>query len=181
MKYIWIVLILALATTVGFAQTDSVATRTPVAPPPAMRGDGASAEKLNYSPFFGIGAQLGFATGTGISLRYTDPRRMAGEVNFWYITLGKDKAFYSVGAEFQYQLDNSLDSRLYAVAGIGYYGNSEANVDNTLSAPARIGAGVGYEWFISRAAALDAEMLLTFFTDKTVLPTPQIGFVYYFR
>lgn len=181
-----ILLALFICANIAYAQTpDSTAVRTgtPVTPTPpvVMSRDGASAEKLNQSSFFGIGAQLGFATGTGITVRYTDPRRYGAEFNFWYITLGKDKAFYDVGAEFQYQFDNSLDSRLYGVGGFGYYANSEGTKDNTLSGPFRIAFGVGYETFISRAAAIDFEGVLTIFSDKTVLPTPQIGICYYFR
>ena len=181
-----ILLLLIVYTGIIRAQTpDSSATRTGTPatpmPPVIMSRDGASAEKLNQSTFFGIGGQVGFATGTGITIRYTDPRRYGAEVNFWYMTLGKDKAFYNVGAELQYQFDNSLDSRLYGVGGFGFYGNSEGTTDNTLSGPFRIGIGVGYETFISRAAAIDFEGILTIFSDKTVLPTPQIGICYYFR
>ena len=75
-----ILLALFICANIAYAQTpDSTAVRTgtPVTPTPpvVMSRDGASAEKLNQSSFFGIGAQLGFATGTGITVRYTDPRR----------------------------------------------------------------------------------------------------------
>lgn len=139
-------------------------------------------ERLNTTPYFGLGLQAGFATGVGISLRYTSPQRMAGEFNFGYITAGENRAFYSFGAEFQYQLDNSLDSRLYALGGLGYYADDKAT-GNALSAPSRLGMGVGYEAYLTRNTAFDFEVPLTFFFgDKiTVLPTAQLGFIFYFR
>lgn len=153
----------------------SVITTIP-APAPSL------SERLNSTPYFGLGLQAGFATGVGISLRYTSPQRMAGEVNLGYITAGENRAFYSFGAEFQYQLDNSLDSRLYALSGLGYYADEKAN-GNALSAPTRLGIGVGYEAYLSRSTAFDVEVPLTFFFGDriTLLPTAQLGFIFYFR
>ncbi|MCX8052042.1 MAG: DUF481 domain-containing protein [Chlorobi bacterium] len=139
---------------------------------------------LDEAPYYGVGFQLGFATGVGFSFRYTSPRRFALELNAGYITAGKNRAWYSVGAEVQYQFDNSLDSRFYGFAGLGYYADDKDSVGNVLSYPTRLGLGVGYEWFISRAAALSLEAPLTFFIGEPgvqVFPTPQFGIVYYFR
>jgi hypothetical protein len=139
---------------------------------------------MDVSPYYGVGFQLGFVSGVGFSFRYTSPQRFALELNAGYITAGKNRAWYSFGAELQYQFDNSLDSRFYGLAGLGYYADDKDSVGNVLSYPTRLGLGVGYEWFISRAAALALEVPLTFFIGEPgiqVFPTAQFGIVYYFR
>lgn len=141
---------------------------------------------LDVEPYFGVGFQLGFLSGVGFQFRYTTPRRYALELNAGYITAGKNRSWYSVGAEFQYQFDNSLDSRFYGLVGLGYYADDK-ETGNALSHPTRFGVGVGYEWFISRAAAISLEAPVTVFipaeSDRNiqVYPTAQIGIVYYFR
>lgn len=142
------------------------------------------AVNLDLEPYFGVGFQLGFVSGVGFSFRYTTPRRYALEINAGYITAGRNRAWYSVGVEGQYQFDNSLDSRFYGLAGLGYYADDKDSVGNVLSYPTRFGVGVGYEWFISRAAAISIEAPLTFFIGEPgiqVFPTPQLGIIYYFR
>ncbi|GIV55289.1 MAG: hypothetical protein KatS3mg040_0057 [Candidatus Kapaibacterium sp.] len=150
--------------------TDTTVQRPPVA--------------LDVQPYYGVGFQLGFVSGVGFSFRYTSPQRFALEVNAGYITAGKNRAWYSFGIEGQYQFDNSLDSRFYGLAGLGYYADDKDSVGNVLSYPTRLGLGVGYEWFISRAAALALEVPVTFFIGEPgvqVFPTVQLGIVYYFR
>ncbi|MDW8075235.1 MAG: hypothetical protein RMK00_05625 [Bacteroidota bacterium] len=139
---------------------------------------------LDVAPYYGVGFQLGFVSGVGFSFRYTSPQRFALELNAGYITAGRNRAWYSVGAEGQYQFDNSLDSRFYGLAGLGYYADDKDSTGNALSYPTRFGIGVGYEWFISRAAAIAIEAPLTFFIGEPgvqVFPTPQLGIIYYFR
>jgi hypothetical protein len=151
-------------------------TTQPSQPRPAVAFD--------LTPYYGVGFQLGFVSGVGFSFRYTSPQRYALELNAGYITAGKNRAWYSVGAVVQYQFDNSLDSRFYGLAGLGYYADDKDSVGNVLSYPTRFGLGVGYEWFISRAAALSIEAPLTFFIGEPgvqVFPTPQFGIIYYFR
>ncbi len=151
---------------------------------PADTATTRSAVVLDEAPYYGVGFQLGFVSGVGFSFRYTSPKRFALELNAGYITAGKNRAWYAVGAEAQYQFDNSLDSRFYGVAGLGYYADDKDSVGNVLSYPTRFGLGVGYEWFISRAAALALEVPLTFFIGEPgvqVFPTPQLGIIYYFR
>lgn len=157
-------------------------------PQRTLRAADTTAERpavaLDVAPYYGVGFQLGFVSGVGFSFRYTSPQRYALELNAGYITAGKNRAWYSVGAEVQYQFDNSLDSRFYGLAGLGYYADDKDSVGNVLSYPTRLGLGVGYEWFISRAAALTVEAPLTFFIGELgvqVFPTPQLGIIYYFR
>ncbi|MBL7997917.1 MAG: hypothetical protein JNL32_04685 [Candidatus Kapabacteria bacterium] len=156
-----------------------------VTPTPAPAQQVFNPDQMNRDAYFGVGAQLGASTGGGISMRYTMPNRIGTELTFWYLTLGSDRAMYNIGAEFQYKLDNSADSRVYAIGGVGYYGESltkdSVSNSNTLTGPFRFGVGLGYEWSISRAAMINVEGVLTIFSDKTVLPLPQMGFVYYFR
>lgn len=182
MKILAFALLSTVLTTAVFAQTtDSIPVRVPVTTAPTTTT--VTPEAMNSSEYFGVGIQAGFATGVGLSAGYSLPNRMAFHLNVGVLTPVADgRTWYSVGGEFQYKFDNSPNTRLYGLAGFGYYAD-EDSVRNRLAGPTRIGLGLGYEFFISRSGALSAEIPLTFFFgDKTsILPTLSLGYMYYFR
>ena len=146
----------------------------PAPPPPAL------ADKLEKQDFFGLGFQVGLTTGTGVSLRYSMMNRFALEVNGGYVSV--NGPVWSLGAELQFLLNSTSDSRLYALAGLStnYVSSSDTN---KLDAPTRIGIGVGYEFFVGDRISLAAELPITVFieSEPVVLPIPQVQFMYYFN
>jgi len=145
------------------------------------------AEQLRSADYWAVGAQYGLVGGTGLSIHYAMANRFSFELTGGYVTLAD--GMWSVGVEFQYLLDNTSDSRFYALLGAGVYhlGNRDSNdvVTNQLSHPFRVGLGIGYEYFVSTKAALSLELPMVVFIPSgdsraEVYPFPQLQFLYYF-
>ena len=136
--------------------------------------------RLRDENFFAIGLQAGIATGSGIAFRFSSASRFAGEIIFGYVAIRNP--VWSIGGEFQYLLSNSSSYRFYALGGIStnYVGKDGVN---SLTAPARIGIGVGYEWFFNQNISLGAEVPITIFLESPtiVLPIPQLQMMFYFQ
>lgn len=140
-------------------------------------------ELMDQFNFWAVGLQGGLATGSGLSVRTTMMNRFAFEATGFVWSTGN--IWWNLGLEAQYLLDQAFDHRFYALGGVGYYFHANDLKDNTLSAPFRIGVGIGYEWFFSPKACLAAEVPITFFPNDggkmTILPLPQLQLMFYFR
>jgi hypothetical protein len=160
------------------APAETTAPAAPAAVPPVQQTSTLAAE-LDKQNLFGIGFQVGLATGTGVSLRYSMKNRFVLEVSGGYIAV--NGPVWSFGGELQFLLNNTDISRLYALVGVSTNYVSSADT-NKLDAPSRVGIGVGYEHFISNRLSLAAELPITIFieTDPLVLPLPQFQLIYYF-
>ncbi len=133
--------------------------------------------------YYGIGLQAGLATGSGVMFRAIIPERFAVEATIGVITLG-DYTYFSSGLEGQFRLNPDDNNRIFLLAGGGFYSKNKG-LGNSFSAPWRLGIGAGYDWLFGNHnnAMLGLEIPLTvFFDDKTtIIPTPQLSFMYYFR
>jgi hypothetical protein len=140
------------------------------------------AANITKQSYFGVGAQLGLASGSGISVRHSWPNGLTLEGTAFFFSTGRP--IWNFGAEVQYLLSSSDKDRLYALGGVGFYYNGGTASQNTLSSPTRIGVGIGYEWFVSNQMSVSAELPFTVFLGTgtvSVLPLPQIQFMYYFN
>ncbi len=175
-------LFLAIMPLAAWAQTDTLKPPTAPATP-----SNTLASELDDENFFGVGLQVGLATGSGVTVRYSLANRFVFEVNGIYLAI--NDPLWTVGFEGQYRLNTTTNSSLYALAGAGFYyaaksdTNELAEPTNKLDAPVRAGVGVGYEWFISRNFSLAIELPVTIFIQDeiAVLPLPQLQVVYYFK
>ncbi|MGA9118206.1 MAG: hypothetical protein WB699_02470 [Bacteroidota bacterium] len=127
---------------------------------------------------FGLGFAGGPASGLGLSFRHHLPSAASYEL-VGGIIKATDRLFYSVGAEFQYDLSRSSVIRFYAAAGVAYF-YSGVSGHNDMDAPTRVGAGIGLESTAGSGFHVNGDLLFTYFSDGTVLPLPQIGVHYYF-
>lgn len=140
------------------------------------------ATNITKQSYFGVGAQLGLATGSGITVRHTWPMGLTIEGTAFFFSTGRP--IWNFGAEAQYLLSSGEMDRFYALGGVGFYYNGGTAQQNTLTGPTRIGIGVGYEWFVSNAMSLSGELPFTAFLGSgkvSVLPLPQLQFMFYFR
>ncbi|MBC8124831.1 MAG: hypothetical protein H7X70_03775 [Candidatus Kapabacteria bacterium] len=136
--------------------------------------------RLRDENFFAIGLQAGVATGSGLAFRFSSASRFAGEIVMGYVAIRNP--VWSFGGELQYLLSNSSSYRFYALGGMSVnYVDKDGT--NSLTAPARIGIGVGYEWFVSENISLGAELPITIFlkSPTEVFPTPQLHMMFYFQ
>ena len=129
---------------------------------------------------FGIGLHASLVSGMGVSFRH----RLAGTSIAYQINGGIIKIsgslYYSIGAEFQYDLSGGERDRVYAIAGVGHYYKGISS--NDLSRPTRIGAGVGYEFPVAKQIGVSVALLVMgFLPGGDILPLPQIGFHYFFK
>ena len=127
---------------------------------------------------FGIGLFGGPSSGLGLSFRHHLPSALSYQVTGGVIKVD-EKLYYAIGGEVQYDFILGSSSRIFALAGGGYYHAGESD-HNELDGPARIGLGVGGEFRVLESIHGIAEVAFTYFTDGTILPLPQIGFYYYF-
>ncbi|HLX12887.1 MAG TPA: hypothetical protein VKS81_08740 [Bacteroidota bacterium] len=138
-----------------------------------------SSKPVNFDrAIYGLGLSAGCADGLGIAYRSHFP----GTVSF-QLTAGiiktSDVSFYDVGFEPQIDVYHGELNRFYACGAMSYFYNSPTSGSNTYSGPFRLGIGAGDEW--GRAPfTFSFEVLLTYFSDGTVIPLPQIGAFYYF-
>ena len=136
--------------------------------------------RLRDENFFAIGLQAGIATGSGLAFRFSSASRFAGEIIMGYVAIRNP--VWSFGGELQYLLSNSSSYRFYAIGGMSVNYVRKEGV-NSLTAPVRIGIGVGYEWFVSENISLGAELPITIFLESPteVYPTPQLQMMFYFQ
>ena len=167
--------VLAIVPFAATAQTDTLKPPTATA-----TSSNTLASELDDENFFGVGLQVGLATGSGVTVRYSLANRFVFEVNGIYLAI--NDPLWTVGFEGQYRLNTTTNSSLYALAGAGFYHAAKGDT-NKLDAPIRIGIGVGYEWFISRNFSLALELPITIFIQDeiAVLPLPQLQVIYYFK
>lgn len=138
--------------------------------------------RMTTTNFWALGLQAGITSGSGISVRYSIPSRVSVEVTGGYISISD--GIWSIGAEAQFTLNASPDSRLYAMLGSGYHADMRDTGGNQLKQPFRLGIGPGYEVFISRQFAIGAELPITIFfggENVVVLPLPQLQAMFYFN
>jgi len=130
-------------------------------------------------PQWSLGVQAGLTSGAGISGRAAFSNDLVLEATAFFISFGN--VWYNIGGEVQYTLNDSHDSRLYALAGAGYYRNDDDNGVNEFTSPTRIGIGVGYEWILDKRMSLGIELPFTMFIGDAirVYPLPQLQFMYF--
>ncbi len=127
---------------------------------------------------FGLGFVGGPTTGLGLSFRHHLPSPFSYQL-VGGIIKATDRLYYSVGAEFQFDLSRTSVVRFYAAGGLSYF-YSGISGHNDMVAPTRIGIGIGAETEAGGGFHVNGDLLFTYFSDGTVLPLPQIGFHYYF-
>ena len=127
---------------------------------------------------FGLGFVGGPATGLGLSFRHHLPSPFSYQI-VGGIIKATDRLYYSVGTEFEYDLSRTSVIRFYAAAGLSYF-YSGISSHNDMTAPTRMGIGIGAETTAGRGFHVNGDLLFTYFSDGTVLPLPQIGLHYYF-
>ncbi|MBL0173856.1 MAG: hypothetical protein IPP94_01075 [Ignavibacteria bacterium] len=144
----------------------------------------ASAPEDEANPFlsndlWAVGIQAGVLSGYGLGVRFHPIGRFGGQLVGGGIKAGDVKT-YSFGIEGQFDFDVMGRSRFYGYLGTGYYSyKGKDSVD--LNGPWRLGIGVAYEWSVSKKLIFNASGAITYFSDGTVLPLPQIGLWYYFN
>ncbi len=127
---------------------------------------------------FGLGLSAGLASGFGLSFRHHLPGPVSYQVVGGIIKLDR-RLHYDIGAELQADLVRNDAIRFFAGGAGGYFFSGEVG-HNDLSAPGRIGLGVGGEWNNIPPFCLTGELLFTYFTDGIILPLPQVSAHYYF-
>jgi hypothetical protein len=129
---------------------------------------------------FGLGATVGMAGGMGVSFRQHFPTIMSYQIAGGIIK-PDSRLSYDIAFELQADLMKGNTNRLYAAGAWGYYFTGEGG-HNELSAPWRLGIGVGSEWANVNTSQFHfaLEVLLTYFSDDTVIPLPQASAHYYF-
>lgn len=153
---------------------------SPEAPVQSSSESQTVGSRLQSEDFFGLGLQTGLATGTGITIRYSNDSRLGGEVTLGLFAL--NRSYISLGGEIHYMLSNSSKYRFYALGGMS--GNFVSNDGaNLLNSPIRLGIGAGYEWFLSNSLTFGVELPFTIFLDSpiSVLPLPQFQLMFYFQ
>lgn len=161
--------------------------QTPVTSPPAepvTTEPVISGNDFYREQAFGIGLNVGLVSGAGLSGRATFPGGFLTQASFFVMTLGQWTHF-NIGGEGQYSLIRNPDSRMYALLGMSYYSSTTDDTTrqgNRIANPFRTGLGIGYEWFAGRQFVVSISGALTYFPSTgEVLPTPQVGFFFYFR
>ncbi len=134
--------------------------------------------------YFAIGAHLSFLSGTGLSTRVTFPNRVAAQLSTFVIAVG-GVTHFNIGAEGQFAFTQGDGGRLFGLVGGGYYlsNSDEPNKPgNRIKSPVHLGAGIGYEWFLSRNASFDLALPFTWFVEEgRVFPLPSLSLHYYFK
>ena len=127
---------------------------------------------------YGLGIFGGPATGVGLSFRHHLPGALSYQITGGIIKVD-DRLSSDIGAEVQYDLIRGTPARFYVAGGTGYYYSGKTS-NNDMSAPWRLGLGIGGELAVGAGVHALVEVMFTYFTDGTVLPLPQVGFYYYF-
>ncbi len=127
---------------------------------------------------YGLGFSGGPASGIGLSYRYHTEGKTSLQAVLGVFKPKNTDTFYSFGAEFQQDLTRSNSARFFFGAASSY--NYNGSGGNKYAAPFRFGAGLGGEFLLQDAVHLTFQGLLTYFSDGTILPLPQLSFHYYF-
>jgi hypothetical protein len=130
------------------------------------------------SPVFGLGLSASMVSGFGISFRQHFPSELSYQVVGGIIKTDTH-LHYNLGGELQYDVFHGEATRFYTSGGLGYFYSGEEG-NNSLSAPLRIGIGIGGEWSNLASFHFASALMFTYFSDGTVLPLPQISAHYYF-
>ncbi len=131
------------------------------------------------SNVFGVGVNASVCTGMGLSFReHFGQSPLAYQISGG-IWKSSGTTIGDIGGEFQYDL-SVASSRLYALAGGGYY---PVNFNSSSTGGAtRFGGGVGYEGQLSRSVGVYCNLMITFFEPSgDILPLPSAGILVYFR
>jgi len=139
----------------------------------------AATAQSTKNPQWSLGVQAGLMSGTGISGRAAFTNDLVFEATAFFISFGN--VWYNIGGEVQYTLNDANQSRLYALAGAGYYRNDDNAGLNEFTSPTRVGIGVGYEWILDKRMSLGIELPFTMFIGDAirVYPIPQLQFMYF--
>ena len=137
-----------------------------------------SANQRFDRPVFGFGLSAGPVTGFGFSFRENLPAEIAFQLIGGIIKVD-EKLHYNVGGEVQIDFPHGGEIRAFVAVGAGFF-YSGTGGENDLNGPLRIGAGFGVERGMPGGISLTGEILLTYFSDGTILPLPQAGVHYYF-
>jgi hypothetical protein len=127
---------------------------------------------------FGLGLAVGPATGLGLSFRHHLPSPFSYQIAGGIIKVD-DRLSYDIGVEGQFDLARGETNRFFVGGGIGSYYSGKSG-HNDMSAPTRVGVGIGGEFAVTPGIHTAVELLFVFFSDGTVLPLPQLGLHYYF-
>lgn len=127
---------------------------------------------------FGLGIEGGPTTGLGLGFRHHLPAPFSYQFVGGVIK-ATDRLYYSVGAEFEYDLSRTSAVRFYAATAFAYF-FSGIGGHNEMIAPTRAGLGIGVEGLAGGGFHMKGDLLFTYFSDGTVIPLPQIGVYYYF-
>lgn len=129
-------------------------------------------------PIFGVGVSAGPVSGFGFSFREHLPAEIAYQV-VGGIVKSDQKLHYNLGGEVQIDFPHRDEARAFVAVAMGlFYSGTEGQ--NDLKAPLRIGAGFGLEMGNPHGLCGAGELLLTYFSDGTILPLPQVCVHYYF-
>jgi hypothetical protein len=127
---------------------------------------------------YGIGGSIGAASGFGFSFREHFPTILSYQIVAGaYRT--SDVTAYDIGGELQFDVMRGVRNRFFGVVAAGYFYSGDNN-NNNLAAPWREGIGIGNEWLTETHLHITGELLMTFFSDGTILPLPQFSAHYYF-
>jgi hypothetical protein len=127
---------------------------------------------------YGLGFSIGPASGAGISYRLHTEGKTSLQAVLGVFKPKNTDTFYSFGVELQQDLTRSSSARFFFGAASSYYYNGAGG--NRYDAPFRLGAGLGGEFLLQDAVHITFQGLLTYFSDGSILPMPQISFHYYF-
>ncbi|MBI4548329.1 MAG: hypothetical protein HY707_10135 [Ignavibacteriae bacterium] len=134
---------------------------------------------LSERSVYGVGFSAGLVSGFGLSFRHHFPYEFSYQLVGGIISVDRN-LHYNLSIEAQYDLAHSAATRFFAGGGVGFFYSGESG-HNNLSAPLRVGVGIGGEWVnIFSPVHLTGEILFTYFSDGTVLPLPQASVHYYF-
>jgi len=127
---------------------------------------------------FGLGFEGGPTTGLGLGFRHHLPAPFSYQL-VGGVMKATDRLYYSIGAEFEYDLSRSSAVRFYGATAFAYF-YSGIGGHNDMIAPSRVGVGIGVEGLAGGGFHINGDLLFTYFSDGTVIPLPQIGIYYYF-
>lgn len=127
---------------------------------------------------YGLGFAGGPASGTGLSYRFHTEGKSSLQAVLGVFKPKNTDTFFSAGAEFQQDLTRSNTARFFfSVASCYFYNGSGGN---KYTAPFRFGSGLGGEFLLQDAVHFTFQGVLTYFSDGTILPLPQLAVHYYF-
>ena len=131
-----------------------------------------------HESVFGLGLTAGPTTGIGLSFRHHLPSEFSYQIAGGIIKVD-ERTSYDIGVGAQYDLVRSSTNRFFVGGGFGHYYSGKSG-HNDMSAPTRIGLGIGGEFAVTPGLHTAVELFFTYFSDGTVLPLPQLGLHYYF-